>query len=243
MDVEFDPELYFIAVDGNIGSGKSTFLQIIEEESKKGSGLFVIHGWRFRVVYCYEPVEQWKKELALFKNKTAPINGFFIQTSILNHRVSALQSAIQDARDLSSLHQIPVIVLMDRSFLGDNIFAAITLANKQMTEFEYERYKTIADNFQTLLNAVPSHYIYINVPAEKCMERITQRARPEEDTLSLEYLLQLQAQHDEVFDPEIKSSISHYINDHPSVEESRQHAMNHFGEVATGVLHAVYCSE
>ena len=47
---------------------------------------------------------------------------------------------------------------------------------------------------------IPIRYIYLDLPAEKCIERIKTRARPEEKTVDLDYLMQLQTKYQSMKD-------------------------------------------
>jgi predicted kinase len=67
------------------------------------------------------------------------------------------------------------------------------------------KYKKINDlelkRIINLINALykKGHHIFLNTPAEGCLKRIDKRARPEEEKIGLEYLVDLEMEHKKEF--------------------------------------------
>lgn len=169
-----------ISVEGNIGAGKSTFLEKWKTTSK-----------RF-VLSIPEPVEEWRKSGMLNYFYSDPVkNGLVFQLYVLNSRFSTLLSTYSEWDKYD-------IVLVERSFESDDIFAQISLNKK-----EYDIYKKFSNTLQETINSVTAHYerktVYLDTRHFTCKQRIIQRSRTEEDGIPLEYLEKIQQHHDARF--------------------------------------------
>lgn len=74
------------------------------------------------------------------------------------------------------------------------VFASILHAEGFLDDSEMQILKTVSEHLPSSQN-----HIYLRLPAAKCLERINKRARNGEESISLEYLLKLEARHDAIF--------------------------------------------
>jgi len=168
---------FTIAVEGNIGSGKSTVLDYLSKSP-----------------FCdiiEEPIERWKN-----------LRGHNILAMLYSdpHRWGfAFQANAQ--MTIAQLHAQPAkaaIKVMERSIYSARYcFVENLYRNNILQNVEYEILK---DWFELLTSNDSCHLdliIYLRAKPETCLERIKARNRPEEQSITLEYLNQLHERHEE----------------------------------------------
>ncbi len=181
------PQIFFI--EGNIGSGKSTFL-----ENMQKSGLFK------HAQYIEEPVDVWKN--------TKDSNG----TNILQHFYSDMERfcyTFQSFAFISRVTQLDrinnsvpgttSIVFIERSVFCDrNVFAESCHETGLMTDIEWKIYNTWFDWMITKYNDIFKNActIYLQTSPVTAMLRIEKRSRSEEQSIPLEYIELLHKKHE-----------------------------------------------
>ncbi|CAF0761264.1 unnamed protein product [Adineta steineri] len=174
-----------IAVEGNIGSGKSTVLTHLGQSSLCD--------------IIAEPIEAWtnlKGNNLLAMLYTDPKRwGFAFQA---NAQMS-----------LAKLHAQPTklpLKIMERSIYSARYcFVENLYRNQILHDVEYEILK---DWFNMLTSNDSCHLdliIYLRTQPETCLERIKTRNRPEEQSITLDYLNQLHERHEEWLSPQIRT--------------------------------------
>jgi deoxyadenosine/deoxycytidine kinase len=176
-----------VSIEGNIGVGKSTFINILKN----------------KLIDCdfvAEPVEEWKN-IRDEKNRNI-LQAYYddftrwaltFQNLTLITRLISLENII-----LNGQHNC---IFLDRSIQTDkNIFEKLLHNDGQINLMEhqiYDLYYNYINN--SILNKYGNKtiYIYLRCSPEKSMERIKKRNRPEEQTISIEYLTKLHNYHDE----------------------------------------------
>jgi deoxyadenosine/deoxycytidine kinase len=165
-----------ISIDGNIGSGKSSFLSYLRENNNKQQFIFVD-----------EPVEQWlsirDRETnesifeKFYKDKTK--YSFSFQMMAFISRFSMLKKAIKENPE--------AIIITERCLYTDKyVFAKMLYDTKMLEDVNYQIY---CKWFEEFSQEIPmSKIIYIKTNPEICLERINRRNRMGEDTIELEYL-------------------------------------------------------
>ena len=170
-----------ISIDGNIGSGKSTLINLIK---------------RYRPSYHVidEPVDQWQtvkdndgKNLLQKFYEDPDRWGYTFQNFAYITRLSALQNAIK------SNHEI---IITERSIYTDkHIFAKMLYENNNISKIEWDIYNYWYDNFKIDITGT----IYLQTLPNICKKRIQKRSRNGEDNIKNEYLQKLHDKHEKVF--------------------------------------------
>lgn len=174
-----------IAVEGNIGAGKSTFLGACER------------GLKNSVHVVYEKVGEWtsfkdsESGLSIFDlfYKEKERYTFVFQSYVLLSRINSIKMAQAQNPDK--------IILCERSFLTDlEVFAKSLREAKEMTDVEWQVYKCWHELVQGVVDIPLAGQIYLRADPSVCMSRVKERARQSEDMISSEYLDTLHRQHD-----------------------------------------------
>ena len=172
--------MFVVVIAGNIGAGKSTTMQALQQLLAD-----------YRVCFVMEPVNEWRAQGFLEEfYKTG--NAFEFQLRVLYSRVTAYERALEEYA-LAHAGEQPEVVLLDRWFFEDREFARVNLARGAMTEKQFALYET-AYAYLNKHYPVPDFSVWLDVAPEVCFDRLKQRGRPEEVAgITLEYLQQLDA--------------------------------------------------
>lgn len=174
-----------IAIEGNIGAGKSTFINILKEKIENCDTVD-------------EPVEMWKKIIDV-DNKNI-LQKFYedmsrwaysFQNVVCITRIIKIQDAI-----INSSKQI---LFLDRSMGTDKyIFEKMLYDDKIINEMEHTMYNLWCDLYEKYINNNNNiFYIYLKCDPKISLNRIKKRGRCEEESISLEYLEKINRYHDE----------------------------------------------
>ena len=173
-----NPIIY--TVEGNIGSGKSTFLKNLKCSDK-------IH-------ILQEPVDEWfkiknEKEENLFElfYNDPKKYAYIFQTYIFYTRFNKLLTFAPGQ-----------LVLCERSILTDfNVFLNSLYEKNDLSKLEYDVFKCWFDMIIKMSKFELKGIIYIRASPDVCMERIKKRNRNGENIIALEYLTLLHEKHEE----------------------------------------------
>ena len=172
---------YTIVIEGNIGAGKTSFLELIRASSPETVDILT------------EPVEQWQNcqgnNLLQLMYEDPQKNSFAFQTYALLTKVQ--------------MHEMPTTKpfhLMERSVLSARYCFIENLHNNNtITESEYavldEWFKHLATS--PLFNFKVDQIVYLRTDPKVSFERIAKRGRPEESGVTLEYIEQLHQLHED----------------------------------------------
>lgn len=190
-----------IVIDGNIGSGKTTLIGRLKE-------IPTVH-------VIYEPVEEWKDinghnilEL-LYKDPKRWC--FSFQMFVFYTRTKVL-------RDIAECNKN--IIFIDRSLFADIAFVNTLYELKCMNDIEYEMYNDIHkwlidfSGYQNIINGV----VYVKTDPQICFNRIKKRARSEENEISLNYLNELDDNHNIVISNIKKPKL--FLNNDKDIQNS-----------------------
>ncbi len=170
-----------IYVEGNIGTGKTTFLKFLE-------GIYSVESM------VYEPVDQWlttvdsdgKNILDKFYSDQERWSFTFQMNSFIS-RIKTISEASKDQ-----------IKFIERSVFTDKIcFAKNCFENGKMSKLEYDIYINWHSWLCEKFGIKPKYFIYLRTTPEISEERIKKRSRDEESSIPLEYLKQLHNNHEE----------------------------------------------
>ena len=175
-----------ISLEGNIGAGKSTFLECFEKHLGKDSK------WMF----LKEPVHIW--ETIKDKNgKTVLANfyedpkkyAFAFQVMAYTTRYQELKRIIKENPDCEG-------IICERSLDADkHIFAKMLHGDGLMDDIMYNIYERYFSEYEG--NFQLDGIIHIDALPETCFERVEKRSRNGENKIELSYLQKCQNFHDE----------------------------------------------
>jgi deoxyadenosine/deoxycytidine kinase len=180
------PIVYF--VEGNIGTGKSTFLKMIE----------MCYPHTCQVIY--EPVDTWTS----FKDKDGVnILGHFYKDPKRYAYTFQNIAFISKIEKLTEIDYSKRFIFIERSIWSDkNVFAKNCHLSGLMNDIEYQVYNTwfkwIENNAE-----IPSKFtfMYLKCSPETSYKRVNIRGRAEESGLGLDYLTQIHDRHEEWLSP------------------------------------------
>lgn len=173
------------AVDGNIGSGKSTRV----DDLKK----ILVSDKTF--IFLQEPVDEWN--LIKSKDGTTILEKFYgdqdkyafsFQMMAYISRLSLLRKTI---RDNPQCH-----IVTERSIFTDrNVFAKMLYDDEKIEEVNYQIYLRWFDEFvdEIKLDGI----IYVHTDAQVCYDRIKKRSRTGEECIPLKYLQKCHKYHND----------------------------------------------
>jgi len=156
---------YFLGIAGNIGAGKSTLTQILEENLK----------WRS---YLEPTIENPYLERYYADPKAW---AFQSQVYFLTRRYEALSALAREEQ----------FYIVDRTIYEDGeIFAASLHEQKIMSDEDYDTYRRLFEILTSVLRA-PSMIVYLRASPEFLLERVRRRGRDYERRITLDYLTRL----------------------------------------------------
>lgn len=174
-----------IAIEGNIGSGKSTILEKLEGFMRDNN----------RIVFLKEPVDIWEsiKDTNTGENilqkfyKDQDKYAFPFQVMAYASRLSMIRNTIKNKSDID-------IIICERSLAADkHIFAKMLYDDGKIDDISYQIYNSFYNMFEDEFKL--DGIVYIDADAEICSERIKKRSRMGESGISLEYLQKCKSYH------------------------------------------------
>lgn len=215
-----------IIIDGNIGSGKSTFLKQLGQ-------LLTSRGYRVKE-FC-EPVEEWQNV-----GNMNLLNLFYTDQKrwAFTFQINALLG-LMDIEKNAMIHSINnYICLLERS-----TFSLFEIFCDYLTEYTFTPAEScviekLKAKYSSIINSgyYKTLYVYIQTDIDTCFERIKVRARPEEvGQITLPYLESLHHLYETKIKPQNLSSPIISVDgtldiDCKAIDEIVKH-MRHFGLV------------
>jgi len=166
-------------VEGNIGCGKTTLLDKLEENNN------------FEVIR--EPVDLWlqikgsdKKNLLQQFYEDPERYAYLFQTMVFKTRLESLDH-----------QQTKPFRFSERSIWTDRyVFGKSCINSKKMNDLETNSYNFWFNWLGDKFFNKPDGIIYLRTDPDKCLNRIHERARHEESTVSLKYLNEIHDYHE-----------------------------------------------
>jgi deoxyadenosine/deoxycytidine kinase len=168
----------WISIEGCIGAGKSTFIEKVLIHLKS----------TYKVIP--EPVEEWEKSGILKDSYTDPTCVFPAQCVFFTSRI----------RNFKSLYDPNLVNFSERSPFTDKLFWNI---QKLPVPWFHDAYLSMWKEWQNLMPVRnPSFFIYLRSDTSVSMERLKERNRESETTVTFEYQEKLKEEHDSNFKAE-----------------------------------------
>jgi len=175
-----------IYIEGNIGTGKTTFLTFLKENSID-----------IPLNIVYEPVDQWQqikdsagKNLLEHFYENQDKWSFAFQMNSFISRVKKVEDISREYPD--NINIVERSVFTDRQCFAKNCFET-----GKLNEIEYEIYCRWHDWLCTEFQVKPMGFIYLKTSPEVSHERILKRSRVGEEGIPLDYLKLLHNLHEE----------------------------------------------
>lgn len=175
-----------LSIEGNIGSGKSTFVQNLKNNFTKE------YPEPIRICFLQEPVDEWN-QIRDSNNKTIlecyyddqQTYAFTFQMMAYITRLNRIKEALAGDYD---------VIIMERSLQTDRlVFAQMLKDEAKISEIEFAVYTKWFDSFQ---KDIPlCNIIYLRTTPEVALERVQRRAREGED-IPLDYLTKCHSYHE-----------------------------------------------
>lgn len=175
-----------ITIEGNIGSGKSTFLSMCNSLQLKSPHVVI-----------FENVSDWtsmkdnsgQSIFDLFYADRARFSYVF-QTYVLLSRVSHMNETIKNNPGK--------IIICERSFMTDiEIFAKTLYESGDITEMEWKVYIEWHKMVRDLFDVPIVGQIYLRTSVENCVSRIKKRNRQSENLIESSYIETLHVKHEQ----------------------------------------------
>ena len=179
-----------IYIEGNIGSGKTTFCKLLSEYYNNEQKKIVL-----------EPVDEWMtledvdgKNLLEKFYKDQDKWSFAFQMNSFISRVHKIYKAYEDKNSL---------LFVERSVFTDkHCFAKNCFESGKMNKIEYDIYNRWHEWLVDKFEIKPDAYIYLKTSPEKSHERTQKRSRDGEGGIPLEYLKTLHEKHEDWLEKE-----------------------------------------
>jgi deoxyadenosine/deoxycytidine kinase len=186
-----------IGIEGNIGVGKTTFLDNLKSIMSVEKATFIS-----------EPVDEW---LSITDDEGKNILAKFYEDKRKYAFQFQINSYTTKMRKLArALHQMTLstkkIIFTDRSIGTDkNVFAKMLYDDKLLDTLEYKMYierSNVCEEF--IINNKNTNIIYLRCDPTVAYNRIQKRGRTEEKMIPLEYLKSLHEYHEKWINSEIE---------------------------------------
>ena len=169
-----------IIIEGNIGSGKTTFVNYISKNFNDAT-------------VNYEPVEKWQS----YKDEQ--------DINLLNNFYNDQQRWGYTFQNMAFMTRVKDLIkpcdtkykFIERSIYTDrNCFALNCYETGKINKMEWEIYTDWFNWLSNSFDVKPDGYIYLRVKSDICLERINKRNRQEESGIPIEYLENIHIKHD-----------------------------------------------
>jgi len=183
-----------ISIEGNIGSGKSTFMEKLKEHYSSSDLSNKC------IIFAEEPVSMWENIKDASGNtmlqkfyEDQERYAFSFQMMAYISRLSILRKIIRENRDKE------IVIVTERSLYTDKyVFAKMLRDQGKMEDVNYQIYENW---FEEFAGDLPIAYnIYLKAEPTTCYNRIHYRSRAGEEKIPLSYLEDCHRYHNNFID-------------------------------------------
>ena len=175
------PNCTIISIEGNVGSGKSTFVQTLKEHFKDKPNVFILP----------EPIDEWLQikdeegNILQHYYKDQKKYSFAFQMMAYISRLAILKKAMETGYEY---------IITERCLETDrHVFCQMLYDDRFINEIEFQIYNKWFECF--VLKPFEKIYVYMKCDPEVAYERVKTRGRPEE-AIPIEYLQKCHDYHD-----------------------------------------------
>ena len=173
--------VYFI--EGNIGTGKSTFLSMVEKLFPGDNQVI------------YEPVDMWT---SLSDDSGTNILEYFYNNQKRYAYTFQSLAFISRMEKLGEIDTTKNNVFIERSIWSDsNVFARNCFLSGTLSDIEYKLYKRWFQWAETTVKIEDMKHVYLRCEPGKSLERTKIRDRKEERGIPIDYMEQIHLRHEE----------------------------------------------
>jgi len=185
---------FVVAVEGPIGAGKTTYIEMISKQLTK-------EGWNVTVVK--EPVDKWIQCGILDLFYKDPIRwGYHFQTKAFHDRVTENILAYEKYIPLAGGRFSMDVFILERSPFSDRIFMELLYEQGTITKLEWDHHIEWWNMWMRLMPYTINLFVYLQPGIDVCMIRLKERSRDEEVGVKRDYQLKLIERHDKIFNNE-----------------------------------------
>ena len=170
------------ALEGNIGSGKTTIMKIISNHFKD-------------VEFIEEPVKQWQNlgGMNLLDSFYSDPKrwGFSFEFFSMLTKIEALLKAAESDKP---------IIIIERSIFSNKVFIELSKELGKLDTMEHCMLMNTYDFYMAHVYPQISGIIYLDTPVDECIRRITKRNRGEECSIEKSYLESIKNKMDKMCD-------------------------------------------
>lgn len=184
-NLQTDKNIFIIAIEGNIGAGKSTIINLLRHNDIPGSKT------SRRVVLVDEPLDDWtncvdtsgKSRFEIFYNNPA-VRAFEFQLFAQMMRIAKMRRVLDS---ISPDEQ--VLIIVERTIESGNfVFGQQLIDVEHLSQSEQDAIVKLCDDMKSW----KEDFVFrLQTSPEKCLERVNSRARDGESIISIDFLKEL----------------------------------------------------
>lgn len=167
-------------VEGNIGAGKSTFLKLLAQQLPE-------------ITVSFEPRQHWQDDT----KQDSLLDRFYTDPKRWAYTMETMAMICRVKEHVQEQNHTQQITIVERSvYSGHYCFAHNDYASGYMTPLEWELYNQWFTFMVQRKCKVPRGFIYLKTDPHVALDRIIQRDRSSESTISLTYLQDIHQFHE-----------------------------------------------
>lgn len=201
--------MHLFSIEGNIGSGKSTFIANLKLRLK--------HVYGIPVIYVPEPVEEWESIQSLEgKNMIELFYADPKQYAFTFQMMAYISRLVYLKKEIKKYPNC--ILISERSLLADYyVFARMLYESGDISHEQFKIYNRWFDEF--LDDITMTGIIYLKTDPNVCFERCMTRARKGENVISLSYLTKCSDMHDKWLSDDLMNTLELHNNTEEEIED------------------------
>lgn len=172
----------FVTIDANIGAGKTNACHAIASAAMSTGRIVRVLEEPTQHPRFNHFLEGYYDDLRSGEDRGG---GFAMQVFMLSQRYEQHRLAVELAWGDEG-----IVVIQDRPIYGDTVFAITAKQRGFMTSEQYDLYVELYRNMSRDVMP-PDIFVYLDVKPKECYERMTARARSQEEGVPLDYLEEL----------------------------------------------------